>query len=54
MPDEWPQHAGRAQIVFTFFRFAADERLTNAVDDVRHLAPSPMKRSRTARARCRC
>ena len=43
----------RGQIVFTYFHFAADRKLT---EDLLQAArsPWPMKRSATTRAGCRC
>ena len=52
MPEEWPMMR-EGQVVFTYFHFAANEELTAAVMKSGS-SPSPMRRSRTAKARCRC
>ena len=53
LPAEWPLlRAG--QIVFTYFHFAADRQLTEAVLESRRARPWPTKPCATTRAGCRC
>ena len=52
-PGEWPL-LRRGQIVFTYFHFAADRKLTEDLLAKRLRSPWPTKRSATTRAGCRC